>query len=336
MNIIVPMAGIGKRMRPHTLNIPKPLLKIAGKTIVQRLIEELGKSINKKIDNIGFVIGEFGKEVELELLNIAANVNAQGQIFYQDEALGTAHAVKCAGKLMKDEVVIAFADTLFKASFKIRDDKNAMIWIYEVEDPSNYGVVKTDKNDIVTEFIEKPEAKISNKAIIGIYYFKKGEQLDEEIEKIIKNNIRVGGEYQITTVLENMKNKGVGFSVKKVEEWLDCGNKENFLLTNSKILEFMRPDELITGKPVIENSKIIPPCYIGTNVKISGSIIGPYVSVENNVVIKKSIIANSIIYDNTGIEGMIASNSIIGSYVEYRRKDDELNLGSYTGFGANI
>lgn len=329
------MAGIGKRMRPHTFNIPKPLLKIAGKSIVQRLIEELSKSVNKSIDNIGFVIGEFGKEVETELLNIAANINAKGHIFYQKEALGTAHAVYCADELIKDEVVVAFADTLFRASFKIKEDKDAMIWIYEVEDPANFGVVKTDKNNIVTDFIEKPRDRISNKAIIGIYYFKNGNILCEEIKDIIDRNIMAGGEYQLTTVLENMKNKGTGFAVNKVEEWLDCGNKENFVNTNERILEYLDEDKLTKGKHEIENTKIIKPCYIGNNVKISDSVIGPYVSVEDNTQIKRSVISNSIIYDNATISGMIASNSIIGSNVKYIIKESELNLGDFSNYIAN-
>ncbi len=326
------MAGIGKRMRPHTFNIPKPLLKIAGKAIVQRLIEELSKSMNVSIKNIGFVVGEFGRDVEAELLDIAKNINAKGHIFYQDEALGTAHAVYCADELLKDEVVIAFADTLFKASFKIKSEKDAIIWIYEVEDPANFGVVKTDNNNRVTDFIEKPKDKISNKAIIGIYYFNNGNMLREEIKDIIDKNIIVEGEYQLTTVLENMKNKGTGFYVNNVEEWLDCGNKNNFIYANKRILEHLSDEKQAKGKHELINTKVIEPCYLGINVRISDSVIGPYVSIEDNARIKRSIISNSIIYENASIEGMVASNSIIGSNVKYIRKENELNLGDFSDY----
>lgn len=335
MNIIIPMAGIGKRMRPHTYSIPKPLLKVAGKTIVQRLIEELVKSINKSIDNIGFVIGEFGEEVEKELLNIADKVHAKGKIYYQKEALGTGHAVYCANELLKDEVIIAFADTLFKASFKIKDKSDAMIWVHEVEDPSNFGVIQTNESNLVTNFIEKPKDKVSNKAIIGIYYFRRGDLLNNEIKKIIENNIIIDGEYQLTTVLENMKNTGTAFSFNKVEEWWDCGNKNNFINTNSRILEYMNKDKLINSSCEVKDSKIIAPCYIGKNTRILNCIIGPYVSIEDNTLIQKSIISNSIVYNNSKIYGIIASNSIIGSSVEYIKNDEKLNLGDFSFHKAN-
>jgi glucose-1-phosphate thymidylyltransferase len=330
MNVIIPMAGIGKRMRPHSLFVPKPLMKIAGKAMVHRLIEELAKSIDSKIKNIGFVTGDFGKDIENELLNIAGNANANGKIYYQKEALGTAHAIYCASDLLNNEVVIAFADTLFKADFKVDKEKEAIIWIYEVKDPQNYGVVKIDEQNIVTDFIEKPKEKISNKAIVGLYYFKNGDLLNNEIRNIIRNKIMVDGEYQLTTVLENLKNKGLKFSIGPVKEWLDCGNKNTFIATNSRILEFADRKEL-TGRNVkVRNSQIIDPCYIGDNVKIYNSVIGPYVSIEYDSEISKCIISNSIIYNNSRVSGIVASQSIIGSNVEYLKSDEELSIGDFS------
>jgi len=332
MNVIIPMAGIGKRMRPHSLSVPKPLMKIAGKAIVQRLIDELIKSVDIKVDNIGFVIGDFGKDVENELVSIARNVNSKGRIYYQKEALGTAHAIYCADELLNSEVIIAFADTLFKADFKINKTSEAVIWIYEVNDPYNYGVVKENDQNIVTDFIEKPKEKISNKAIVGIYYFKNGDMLKSEIKNIIRNKVLIGGEYQLTTVLENMKNKGLEFNVSAVDEWLDCGNKDTFISTNARILEFLNKEELLCDNVVISNSKIIDPCYIGKNVKIFNSIIGPYVSIEENTEISKCIISDSIIYNNSIVKGVVTSKSIIGSNVEYIRSDEELNIGDFSNY----
>jgi glucose-1-phosphate thymidylyltransferase len=332
MNIIIPMAGIGKRMRPHSLSVPKPLMKIAGKAIVQRLIEELIKSINLKVSNIGFVIGDFGKDVENELLNISKKVNSKGRIYYQKEAMGTAHAIYCADELLNSEVIVAFADTLFKADFKINNESEAVIWVYRVEDPHNYGVVKENDRNIVTDFIEKPKQKISDKAIVGIYYFKNGDLLKSEIKNIIRNKVLIDGEYQLTTVLENMKNKGLEFNVSEVDEWLDCGNKDTFISTNARILEHMNKKELLCDNVIVMNSKIINPCYIGTNVKISNSIIGPYVSIEENTEISKCIISDSIIYNNSIIKGIVTSKSIIGSNVEYLRNDEELNIGDFSNY----
>lgn len=332
MNVIIPMAGIGKRMRPHSLSVPKPLMKIAGKSIVQRLIEELVKSIDVKINNIGFVIGDFGKNVEKDLVSIARNFNSSGRIYYQKEALGTAHAVYCANELLNNEVIIAFADTLFKADFSINKTSEAIIWIYEVKDPHNYGVVKGNDQNIVTDFIEKPKEKISNKAIVGIYYFRNGELLKNEIKNIIRNKVLISGEYQITTVLENMKNKGLEFNINTVEEWLDCGNKDSFISTSSRILDFLNKKELLGNNVVIKNSKIIDPCYIGENVRITNSIIGPYVSIGNNTEISKCIISDSIIYNNSVVQGIVSSRSIIGSNVEYIRNDEELNIGDFSNY----
>jgi len=168
MNLVIPMAGMGKRLRPHTLTTPKPLIPIAGKPIVQRLVEDIAKVTPDKIEKIGFVIGDFGPEVETQLKGIADSVGAEGHIFYQEEALGTAHAVDCAKDILTGKVSVAFADTLFRAEFTLDTDQDGIIWVKEIKDPSAFGVVKENEDGIITEFIEKPKVPVSNKAIIGI------------------------------------------------------------------------------------------------------------------------------------------------------------------------
>jgi glucose-1-phosphate thymidylyltransferase len=167
MNIIVPMAGLGKRLRPHTLTTPKPLLPIAGKPIVQRLIEDIARVIDEKIDEIAFVIGDFGKDVENQLIAIAESVGATGKIYYQLEALGTAHAILCAEQALHGKVVVAYADTLFRADFKLSDDKEGIIWVSKVENPAQFGVVKLSDDGSIEGFYEKPKEFVSNEAIIG-------------------------------------------------------------------------------------------------------------------------------------------------------------------------
>ncbi|MFA4852909.1 MAG: sugar phosphate nucleotidyltransferase, partial [Bacteroidales bacterium] len=154
MKIIIPMAGIGKRMRPHTLTIPKPLLKIAGKPIVQRLVEDIAKVCKEKIEEIDFIIGDFGQDAENMLLSIASDAGAKGKIFYQDLPLGTAHAVLSAEKSLNGKIIIAFADTLFKADFILDESRDGIIWVHQVNNPGAFGVVKVDKNDVITEFLE--------------------------------------------------------------------------------------------------------------------------------------------------------------------------------------
>lgn len=169
MKIIIPMAGMGTRMRPHTLTIPKPLITLAGKTIVQRLIEGLSQICNKPITEIAFVIGDFGEDAENLLKEIAKNAGAEAKIYYQNEALGTAHAVYCAEKSLSGEVIVAFADTLFFANTQISENAENIIFVQKVENPEQYGVVVTDNNDKILKFVEKPKTKISDLAIVGIY-----------------------------------------------------------------------------------------------------------------------------------------------------------------------
>lgn len=203
------MAGIGSRLRPHTLTVPKPLTKIAEKSIVQRLVEDIATVIDNPIDEICFVIGPtFPKGTKENLLKIAENLGAKGCVKVQDRALGTAHAIYQAKETLKGPCVIAFADTLFKADFTLNPDADGAIWVKKVADPSAYGVVKL-KNGIITDFIEKPKEFISNLAIIGIYYFKNAEDLRTEIEYLLDNDIKEKGEYQITNALENLKQKGL-------------------------------------------------------------------------------------------------------------------------------
>src|SRR3954471_1017937 len=263
MKIIVPMAGMGKRMRPHTLTVPKPLLPIAGKPIVQRLVEDIGKACSEKVDEVAFIIGRFGKEAEKNLIKVAEDMGAKGSIYYQDEALGTAHAIMCAKESLSGKVVVAFADTLFKADFKMDDSQEGIIWVQKVEDPKPFGVVKVDKNNHITDFVEKPETFVSDLAIIGIYYFKDGANLRKELQYLLDNDIKDKGEFQLTSALENMKNKGVKFAPGKVIEWLDCGNKDSTVYTNQRVLEFNKNDkDLVSKTHTNNNSVIIEPCFI--------------------------------------------------------------------------
>jgi len=330
MKIIIPMAGMGKRMRPHTLTVPKPLIKIAGKPIVHRLAESISQISKEPIEEIAFIIGDFGHEVEQQLLEIATTLGAKGSIYYQEEALGTAHAVLCAANALQGEVIIAFADTLFKANFELDKSKDSIIWVHQVNNPQNFGVVKINEQSIITDFIEKPKTFVSDLAIIGIYYFKDGLNLRNELQYLIDNNICKGGEYQLTDALENMKNKNLIFSIGKVEEWLDCGNKDATVYTNQRILELHKNDKLIDPSLAIKNAVIIPPCYIGKNVVIKSSVVGPHVSVCDDTIIEESVVTNSIIQSNTHLSNVNIDNSMVGSYVEYKLKNNEVSIGDYT------
>ncbi|MBS1572924.1 MAG: nucleotidyltransferase [Bacteroidetes bacterium] len=331
MKIIVPMAGRGSRLRPHTLTVPKPLIPIGGKPIVQRLVEDIAKVANEKIDEIAFIIGDFGKEVEDSLIKIAENLGAKGSIYTQDEPLGTAHAIKCAEQSMIGDVVIAFADTLFRADFQLDKNSDGVIWVKKVADPSAFGVVKLDSYGFITDFVEKPKEFVSDLAIIGIYYFQSAEKLMSEINYIMDNNIMVSGEYQLTTALDNLRDKGAKFTLGKVDDWMDCGNKNATVETNGKILNYEKEEfaNYPTSSKII-NSLIIPPCFIGENVEIINSKIGPFVSLGNGTKIYDSNIENSLIQEKTKIDHGNLSNSMIGNHAEYYGVSREISLGDYS------
>lgn len=329
------MAGKGSRLRPHTLTTPKPLIPIAGKPIVQRLVEDIAKVAGQKIEEIAFITGDFGAEVENNLIKVAEKLGAKGSVYHQTEALGTAHAIHCAKESMQGPVIIAFADTLFRADFNLNTNDDGVIWVKQVEDPSAFGVVKLDDNGFITDFVEKPQEFVSDMAIIGIYYFNSAEKLMAEINHIIDNNIKDGGEYQLTTALENLRQKGAKFSLGKVNDWMDCGNKNITVETNGKILNYEKEEMAkIPTSAVVENSVIIQPCYIGENVKIINSVVGPQVSLGNNTIVNNSIINNTLVQEKTEITNANLSNSMIGNNAKYVGENKDISLGDFSTINA--
>lgn len=324
------MAGRGSRLRPHTLTIPKPLVPVGGKPIVHRLVEDIARTLPQKIDEIAFVVGDFGKETENELIAVAEKLGAKGSIYYQHQALGTAHAVLCAEPCLSGPVVVAFADTLFKADFTFDNQTDGILWVSQIDDPSAFGVVKLDKDGFITDFVEKPKTFVSDLAMIGIYYFKNGEQLRDELKYLIDHNIVKGGEYQLPDALKNLTQKGVRFKPGKVDEWLDCGNKEVTVHTNQRVLEFDKEKKLIADSATIINSTIIPPCFIGNNVNIENSVIGPHVSIGEKSMVQNAVISNSIIQSNAKISNTVFKNTMIGNHAHVKGKIADFSMGDYT------
>lgn len=330
MRIIVPMAGMGKRMRPHTLTVPKPLVHVAGKPIVEHLVNDIAGLASGKVEEVAFIIGRFGEAVENQLREVAKHIGAKCSIYYQDEALGTAHAIYMAEQSLEGPCVVAFADTLFHADFQLEVDADGIIWTNHVDDPRAFGVVNKDADGVITEFEEKPAVPKSTEAIIGIYYFRAAEILRSEIKYLLDNKLMDNGEYQITDALENMKNKGLKFKSQSVNEWMDCGNYKVTVETNGRYLDLIkgRPN-LIASDLTTENAVVIEPCYIGKGVVIKNSVVGPRVSIGPNTTIENSIISEGIVQSNSVVKGMIAKNSLIGHYVKINIKPSELSLGDY-------
>lgn len=332
MKVIVPMAGRGSRLRPHTLTVPKPLVPVGGKPIVHRLVEDIAAVCSEPIEEIAFVIGDFGAEVEAELIEVAAKLGAKGSIHYQEKPLGTAHAVLCAKEKLEGPVVVAFADTLFRADFKIDPTDDGILWVKQIEDPSAFGVVKLNSNGEIIDFVEKPQTYVSDLAMIGIYYFKEGEALRTELEYLIDNDVIKSGEYQLPDALRRLTEKGKKFKPGKVNEWLDCGNKEVTVFTNQRVLEFdfEKNIQMVAGSTQLINSIVIPPCYIGENVVIENSIVGPHVSLGKGSKISNSIIKNSILQDHATINDANMKDSMIGNHAKYKGLARDLSLSDYS------
>ncbi|MBL7918049.1 MAG: nucleotidyltransferase [Bacteroidia bacterium] len=330
--MIIPMAGKGKRMRPHTLTTAKPLIPVGGKPIVQRLVEDITKVCGEKVQEIAFIISpDMGAEIEQNLIKVAESQGAKGSIHYQKEALGTAHAIMCAKEALKGKTVVAFADTLFKADFVMDTNQEGVIWVQKIDDPKQFGVVKLNSENVITDFIEKPQQFVSDLAIIGIYYFKDGENLRKELQYLLDNKIMEKGEYQLTNALENMKQKGIKFTPGQVTEWLDCGNKDATVYTNQRVLEFDRnKPELVSKKITTTNSVIIPPCFIGDGVEIINSIVGPHASIGPNTKITNSVISNSIVQGETKITNSCLANSMVGIGAEVKGITKDLSISDYT------
>lgn len=332
MNIIIPMAGRGSRLRPHTLTVPKPLVPVGGKPIVHRLVEDIAGVLDNKIDNIAFVVGDFGAEVEKELIAVAEQLGAKGSIHYQTEPLGTAHAVLCAKEHLTGPTVVAFADTLFKADFKIDPNDDGILWVKQIEDPSAFGVIRMNEQGEIIDFVEKPKEFVSDLAMIGIYYFKDGERLRTELEYLIDNAVIKSGEYQLPDALRRLTESGYKFKPGEVIEWLDCGNKDVTVFTNQRVLEYDKERNSLfhAGTAVIENSTIIEPCFIGENAQIVNSVVGPHVSIGENSKVTDSVVKNTIIQDNSSIKNAVVKDSMVGSHARFESVAQDLSIGDYT------
>ncbi len=327
------MAGRGSRLRPHTLTVPKPLIPIAGKPIVHRLVEDIAKVLDEEIDEVAFIIGEdFGEQVESDLMHIANSLGAKGTIYYQDKPLGTGHAIMCAKESLSGPAVVAYADTLFKADFNLDKSADAVMWVKKVENPSAYGVVKLNETNEIIDLVEKPEEFVSDLAVIGIYYFKDVEILKKELQNVLDAKLTRGGEYQINDGIEAMRKSGLRFVPGKVDEWMDCGNKNVTVETNGRMLKFLHQDgeKLISDSVKIKDSEITEPCYIGENVELINAKIGPNVSIGNGTRVENSTIKNSLIQTFADVKNANLDNAMIGNHAKFDGEFTQISIGDYS------
>ncbi|SHF70413.1 glucose-1-phosphate thymidylyltransferase [Salegentibacter echinorum] len=335
MKIIVPMAGRGSRLRPHTLTVPKPLIPVAGKPIVHRLVEDIAKVLDQPIDEIAFILGDpafFGDDVVKSLEDLAKSLNAKATIYRQDQPLGTGHAIMSAKESLSGPAVVAYADTLIKADFKLDEEADAVIWTKKVENPEAFGVVNLNEKDEIIELVEKPEKFVSDQAVIGIYYFKDISVLKGKLQEVLEENLMHGGEYQINDGIKKMMAEDRVFKTGTVDEWMDCGNKEVTVDTNARMLNFLHQDgeKLIADSVKIANAEITEPCYIGENVELTNAKIGPNVSIGDGTKITDAEIKNSLIQTFAEVKNAKLNNAMIGNFAKFNGDFTEISIGDYS------
>jgi glucose-1-phosphate thymidylyltransferase len=331
MKLIVPMAGRGTRLRPHTHVTPKPLLPVLGATMVERIVTTFKGVLPNGLDEAVFILGpDFGQEVRDQLTAICEQEGIQAHFGVQDKALGTAHAVYQAGDHLQGEVVVVFADTLFYMDEKPDLDADAVIWVKTVEDPRRFGVVVKD-GDRITDFVEKPATPISNEAIIGIYYMKEGERLKREIAYLMDNDVTGhGGEYQLTDALDRMLKDGAIFKTAAVTDWLDCGTIPALKETTGIVLG---KDGEARTEGAVEDAVLIQPVYLGPGATVRRSVVGPNVSVEAGAVVEDSVVKDAILFGNSHVAGSRLADAVVGHHAKVQGVCGALNIGDHATAG---
>lgn len=335
MKIIVPMAGRGSRLRPHTLTVPKPLIPVAGKPIVHRLVSDIAKVLGEPVEEIAFILGDpafFGEDVVKSLEKLANELGAKASIYRQLEPMGTGHAIMCAEPSLSGPAVIAYADTLIRADFDLDKDADSVIWTKRVDNPEAYGVVNLNEQNHIVELVEKPIEFVSDQAVIGIYYFKDVGVLKNELQFVLDNDIINGGEYQINDGIKRMMADGKTFVTGSVDEWMDCGNKNVTVETNQRMLGFLENDgeKLISESVQKENANIIAPCFIGENVVLKNTTVGPFVSIGSNTVLENCTVKNSLIQNNSELKNANLDNAMVGNHVRYNGNFETISIGDYS------
>jgi glucose-1-phosphate thymidylyltransferase len=325
MKVIIPVAGLGSKLRPHTHTQPKALVPVAGKPILSHIVDSL---IESGLREFIFIVGYLGDKIE-EYIKLSYP-GIQTTFILQEPREGTGHAVWLARKLINndDQVIIALGDTIFDVQLKdVLATTESALGVKKVGDPRNFGVAELDQDGFIKGVVEKPPIPKSNLALVGLYKIHEAKMLMESIDEIISKNHRTQGEFHLTDAIQHMISNGAKFKTFPVENWYDCGNKESLLETNAVLLKKFdgKPEEFF-----FENTIIIPPVSISKTCRISNSIIGPNVSIGDNTIINYSIIKDAIIGSYSEIKNTVMHHSVIGSDASLRGLSQSLNLGDST------
>lgn len=324
MQALIPVAGIGTRLRPHTYTQPKPLIPVAGKPIIGFIIDEL---LEVGVRDFVFVIGYLGERIKQYIIEHYPDI--QMTFVEQPTRLGSGHAIWMAREVIntEDELLVVFGDTIFDVDWEnMINEKSSCLGIKKVDDPREFGVAEVN-NGWVIKVIEKPQIPLSNKALVGLYKFKQPQKLLDALNVMVENDMRSHEEFQITDALQYMIKTGETFKALEVNNWLDCGRKDVLLDTNAMLLKKINS----THKSAqLNNTIIIEPVYIGQDCKIYNSIIGPNVSIGDGAEIHHSVLKNSIIGSYAFIDEVVLKKSVIGNDASIKGFSQSLNIGDDT------
>ena len=325
MKAIIPVAGAGAKLRPHTYTQPKALIPIAGKTILSFIVDQL-KEVG--IKEFIFIVGYLGEKIQDYVQ--ATYPQLTTHFLYQNDRLGTAHAIELAKSIVgEDEVFISLGDTICEFDMKeVMDSPYSVLGIKKVDDPRKFGVVEMNESFFVEHTVEKPAIPKSNDALVGIYKIKESAILFECFQHLFAENIKSNGEYHLTDAIDCMIQKGVQFKACKVKQWYDCGKKENLLEANAVLLK--KTGGLQVSPSMYPHSIIIAPVSIAEGCTIENSIIGPHVTIGNNTTIKSSVVKESIIGSYTTLDEVVLDNSLIGNDAAVKGLSRTLNIGDNT------
>ncbi|MEQ1747529.1 MAG: sugar phosphate nucleotidyltransferase [Saprospiraceae bacterium] len=328
MKVVIPVAGAGTRLRPHTYTQPKPLLPVAGKPIICFIVDKLAEA---GLTDFVFVIGYLGDKVREFIEQRYPHLKTE--FVYQEHREGSGHAVWTAREAIEDEdeVFIAFGDTIFDADLQqMLDCPVSCIGVKKVADPREFGVAEFDERGTVTRMVEKPRIPKSNMALVGLYKIKEVPALLRAVEHLMETDQRTVGEIQLTDALQYILQKGAAFQAIPVNNWFDCGRKEVLLETNAMLLGQRGYASDAFSMPVYENTIIIHPVAIGENCHIANSIIGPHVTIGNNVTVNSAVIKDSIIGNFASIDEVVLRHSVVGIDATIKGRNLSLNIGDNT------
>ena len=328
LKVVIPMAGLGTRLRPHTWSKPKQLIGVAGKTVLDHVLDTLSSLPDPGNIELVNIVGYLGEQIEAHLGAHYPDIKAHYVV--QDDPRGQSHAIYLAREYLHGPMLVVFADTLIETdlSFLAGEPAEAVAWVKPVPDPRRFGVAMVNGDGCVTRLIEKPQDMTHNLAVVGFYYIRRAEDLVSAIEEQMSRDLQLKGEYFLADALNIMLERGLKMRTEKVEVWLDAGTPEALLETNRYLLEKNRNNS--TGAVNRDGVVVIPPVFIHPTAEVINSIVGPHVSLGAGCRVERSILSNSILEDEAQVLDIILEGSLVGRRAHIQRRAGVINAGDQT------